>query len=124
MMAALLKFQSDNGMWRQLIDYEYSWAESSCTAMFAYAMTVGVNRGWLDRESYHPAVEKAWKALCAHVDRKGNVREICVGTGQTDDIEFYLNRPRTLGDFHGQAPLLWLIHERLAKADDRVPGNK
>ena len=24
MMAALLKYQSDNGMWRQLIDYEYS----------------------------------------------------------------------------------------------------
>ena len=115
MMAALLKFQSDNGMWRQLIDYTYAWAESSCTAMFAYAMTAGVNQGWLDEALYRPAVEKAWKALCAHVDRKGNVREICVGTGQTDDIEFYLNRPRTLGDFHGQAPLLWLIDERLEK---------
>jgi unsaturated rhamnogalacturonyl hydrolase len=116
MMAALLKFQSDNGMWRQLVDYEYSWAESSCTAMFAYATTVGVRQGWLDGAAYGPAVEKAWKALCAHVDRKGNVREICVGTGQTDDIEFYLNRPRTLGDFHGQAPVLWLIDERLQSA--------
>lgn len=113
MMAALLKFQSDNGMWRQLIDYEYSWAESSCTAMFAYAMTMGVNHGWLEKASYGPAIEKAWRALCAHVDREGNVREICVGTGQMDDIEFYLKRPRTLGDFHGQAPLLWLISERL-----------
>ncbi len=113
MMAALLKFQSDNGMWRQLIDYEYSWAESSCTAMFSYAMTVGVHHGWLEKASYGPAIEKAWKALCAHVDREGNVREICVGTGQMDDIEFYLKRPRTLGDFHGQAPLLWLINERL-----------
>lgn len=116
MMAALLKFQSDNGMWRQLIDYEYSWAESSCTAMFAYAMTVGVHRGWLDPADYRPAVEKAWKALCAHVDRDGNVREICIGTGQTDDIEFYLKRPRTLGDFHGQAPVLWLVDERLESA--------
>ncbi|MEJ2108555.1 MAG: glycoside hydrolase family 88 protein [Acidobacteriota bacterium] len=113
MMAALLSFQSDNGMWRQLIDYEYSWAESSCTAMFAYAMTVGVGHGWLDRETYGPAVEKAWQALCAHVDRDGNIREICVGTGQVDDIEFYLKRPRTLGDFHGQAPVLWLIDERM-----------
>jgi rhamnogalacturonyl hydrolase YesR len=116
MMAALVKFQSDNGMWRQLIDYEYAWAESSCTAMFAYAMTVGVHQGWLEAAVYGPAVEKAWKALCAHVDREGNVREICIGTGQVDDIEFYLNRPRTLGDFHGQAPLLWLIGERLEKA--------
>jgi len=124
MMAALLKFQSDNGMWRQLIDYEYSWAESSCTAMFSYAMTVGVHQGWLDKGSYGPAVEKAWEALCAHVDRGGNVREICIGTGQVDDIEFYLNRPRTLGDFHGQAPVLWLINERLEKANDPALGNE
>lgn len=123
MMAALLKFQSGNGMWRQLIDYDYSWAESSCTAMFSYAMTVGVYQGWLDKADYQPAVEKAWKALCAHVDREGNVREICIGTGQMDDIEFYLKRPRTLGDFHGQAPLLWLINERLEGISDPVPGN-
>jgi rhamnogalacturonyl hydrolase YesR len=113
MMAALLKYQSDSGMWRQLIDYEYSWAESSCTAMFAYAMAAGVHQGWLGAAAYKAAVEKAWKALCAHVDRDGNLREICVGTGQTDDIEFYLKRPRTLGDFHGQAPVLWLINERM-----------
>jgi unsaturated rhamnogalacturonyl hydrolase len=111
MMASLLAYQSDNGMWRQLIDYEYSWAESSCTAMFAFAMSVGLNRGWLDATDYEPAVKKAVKALCAHVDRKGQLREICRGTNQQDDIEFYLNRPRTLGDFHGQAPFLWLVAE-------------
>ncbi len=115
MMASLLKYQAGNGMWRQVIDYEYSWAESSCTAMFAYAMTVGVDHGWLKSADYRPAVEKAWKGLCAHVDRDGNLREICVGTGQQDDIEFYLKRPRTLGDLHGQAPFLWLVSQRLEK---------
>ncbi len=113
MMTALLKYQCDNGMWRQVVDYEYSWAESSCTAMFAYAMTVGVDHGWLDRDNYGPAVEKAWKALCAHVDPEGNLREICVGTGQRDYLEYYLDRPRVSGDLHGQAPFLWLAAERL-----------
>ncbi|MBN2163201.1 MAG: glycoside hydrolase family 88 protein [Pontiellaceae bacterium] len=113
MMAALLKYQSDNGMWRQVVDYEYAWAESSCTAMFAYAMTVGVDHGWLDQESYGPAVDKAWKALCAHVDPLGNVREICIGTSRRDYLEYYLKRPRELGDLHGQAPFLWLAAERL-----------
>jgi rhamnogalacturonyl hydrolase YesR len=113
MMEALLRYQSENGMWRQLVDYEYSWAESSCTAMFAYAIQSGIHNGWLDGKLYGPAAEKAWKALCAHVDREGNIREICVGTGQMDDIEFYLKRPRTLGDLHGQAPFLWLAAERL-----------
>ena len=115
MMAALLKYQSDNGMWRQVVDYEYSWAESSCTAMFAYAMTVGFHHGWLDADEYGPAVDKAWKALCAHIDPEGNVREICVGTSRRDYIEYYLERPRQSGDLHGQAPFLWLAAERLEK---------
>lgn len=113
MMTALLKYQSENGMWRQLVDYEYSWAESSCTAMFAYAMTVGYKNGWLDHAEYGPAVEKAWKALCAHVDPMGNIREICIGTGWGDSLDYYLKRPRDLGDLHGQAPFLWLAAERL-----------
>ena len=113
MMAALLRHQSDNGMWRQVVDYEYSWTESSCTAMFAYAMTLGVNNGWLDAGKYSPAVEAAWKALCAHVDSRGNVREICVGTSRRDCLEYYLERGRKTGDLHGQAPFLWLAAERL-----------
>ena len=111
MMASLLSYQTENGMWRQLVDYPYSWEESSATAMFAYAMSVGVNHRLLDAPTYEPAVSKALKALCAFVDRKGRLREICIGTGQKDDIEFYLNRPRVLGDFHGQAPFLWLVAE-------------
>ncbi len=110
MMAVLAHYQSDNGMWRQLVDYPYAWAESSCTAMFAYAMAAGVNHGWLD-DSYMPGVIKAWHALAAHVNQNGDLREICVGTGQQDDIEYYLNRPRHAGDLHGQAPMLWLIDE-------------
>lgn len=113
MMASLLRYQSDNGMWRQLVDYPYSWPESSCTAMFAYAMAVGVEHGWLKKSQYAPAVEAAKKALIAHVDREGSVREVCVGTGQQDDIEFYLKRPRVVGDLHGQAPVLWLIAQQL-----------
>ena len=113
MMEALLKTQSENGMWRQLVDYPYAWAESSCTAMFAYSIQKGVNNGWLNKKRFSGAADKAWKALCAHVDREGNIREICIGTGQQNDIEFYLKRPRTLGDLHGQAPFLWLAVERM-----------
>lgn len=108
MMEALLKYQSDNGLWRQLIDNQYSWTETSCTAMFAYAMSIGIERGVLDNSKYAPAVAKAWEALCWQVNRDGNIRDVCQGTGQTDDVEFYLNRQRITGDFHGQAPFLWL----------------
>ena len=32
---------------------------------------------------------------------------ICVGTGAANDEQHYLNRPRAVGDLHGQAPMLW-----------------
>ena len=113
MMASLLKYQSDNGLWRQLIDVKYSWTESSCSAMFAYAMSVGVKLDILDSAEYEPAVVEAWNGLCWQLNRDGRIRDVCVGTNQKDDIEFYLNRPRNTGDLHGQAPFLWLAAELL-----------
>ena len=114
MMKALVTYQSENGMWRQLIDYQYSWAESSGTAMFAFAMTRGIDQGLLKGKKYKTAANKALVAILAHVDKAGKIREVCVGTNKTADRDFYLERPRVVGDFHGQAPLLWLINERLS----------
>lgn len=113
MMTTLLSLQSDNGMWRQILDNPYAWTESSGTAMFAYAMAMGVRKGWLDNEVYGPAVDRAWRALVAHLDPAGNLRDVGVGTGQRDDPHYYLDRDRVKGDFHGQAPMLWLVRERL-----------
>jgi rhamnogalacturonyl hydrolase YesR len=113
MMETLLRFQSDNGMWRQVVDYPWSWAESSATAMFAYAMAAGLDAGLLEGNRYQAAVDRAWTALAAHLDRAGNLREVCVGTGKENDLEFYLKRPRVDGDLHGQAPFLWLAAELL-----------
>lgn len=113
MMDALVKYQSENGMWRQLIDYQYSWAESSGTAMFAFSMTRGVDQGLLKSKKYKVAANKALDAILAHVNKAGEIREVCVGTNKMADRDFYLERSRVVGDFHGQAPLLWLINERL-----------
>lgn len=113
MMATLLRYQSENGMWRQLIDYEPAWEESSCTAMFTYAMITGIKYGWLEGDDYRLAVQKAWDALCSHLDGEANLSDICAGTGQGDNIEYYLNRPKSSGDLHGQAPLLWCACELL-----------
>lgn len=108
MMDSLLSLQSASGMWRQVIDYPESWEESSATAMFAYAMLLGLQNNLLPREPYLAAVEKAWEALLPLLDEDGNVSEVCIGTGKKNDLEYYLSRPRVAGDFHGQAPVLWL----------------
>lgn len=121
MMEALLPHQDDDGMWRQLVDGPDSWPESSSTAMFAYAMERGVASGLLDANAYRPRVERAWAALVGLLDDEANLKEICVGTGQSGDRQFYLDRPRHAGDFHGQAPLLWLADALLARGG---PGQR
>jgi len=115
MMDALLTYQAEDGMWRQLIDKEESWKETSSTAMFGYAITVGVKKGILSKETFTPAYQKAWLSLVEYINAEGKVTEVCAGTGKSDDIDYYLNRPRTTGDLHGQAPVLWFAYSLLAK---------
>lgn len=107
MMHSLAKFQHKDGMWRQLIDESNCWAETSGTAMFTYALITGVKQGWLDRKKYAPIARKAWLAMVPYINKAGDVREVCVGTNKKDDKQYYYDRPRVAGDYHGQAPYLW-----------------
>ncbi len=125
MMAALLKYQRDDGLWSQLVDRPddpRNWGETSCTAMFAYAFMTGVARGWLDPAKYGPAARKAWDALCARLDDFANVSDVCIGTGKKDDLQYYFDRPRVNGDPHGQAPILWMASVLLETKSGVVTG--
>lgn len=114
MMKALLGYQSARGMWRQLVDRPESWAESSATAMFGFAFAMGVKRGLLRDRAYGLAADRAWDGLMPYLLPDGRLSEVCVGTGQSTDAAYYLDRPRVTGDLHGQAPLLWFATARLA----------
>lgn len=107
MMESLLKFQGKDGMWRQLMDHPESWPESSCTAMFTFAMITGVKNGWLGEKAYAKGARQGWLALTGYLDANADLREVCEGTNKKNDIAYYMNRGRNLGDLHGQAPLLW-----------------
>lgn len=111
MMAALLANQSEDGMWRQLIDRPDAWKETSGTAMFGFAMALGARKGLLPGRAYARAARRAWDALVAYVQPDGRLTEICIGTGKSKDAAYYLGRPRAIGDLHGQAALLWLASE-------------
>jgi rhamnogalacturonyl hydrolase YesR len=107
MMASLLKYQAETGMWRQLIDDPQSWPETSSTGMFTFAMITGVKEGWLDAKTYGSAARKAWLALITYINPNGDIREVCQGTNKKNDRQYYLDRERIVGDMHGQAPVLW-----------------
>lgn len=115
MMKSLLKYQSAEGMWRQLIDDAGSWGESSSTGMFTYAMINGVKNGWLKDPEYLESAKKGWTALVDQIDEKGDVKEVCEGTNKKNDRQYYLDRKRITGDFHGQAPVLWCAFAWLEK---------
>jgi rhamnogalacturonyl hydrolase YesR len=114
MMNALLCYQSEDGMWRQLVDKEESWKETSSTAMFGYAISVGVKKGILSKPKFAAAYQKAWLSLVKYVNDEGKITNVCPGTGQSNDMDFYLDRPRTTGDLHGQAPVLWFAYSLLS----------
>ena len=107
MMASLLKYQAEDGMWRQLIDDPASWKETSCTGMFTFAFITGVKEGWLDKNVYGPAAMKAWLSLVKYINENGDITDVCEGTNKKNDRQYYLDRKKNIGDLHGQAPLLW-----------------
>lgn len=107
MMAALLKYQTPRGVWRQLIVDTTAWPETSGSGMFTYAMITGVKNGWLNEKVYGPAARKAWLGLISFLNDKGEMTNVCEGTNKKDDKQYYLDRKRNTGDLHGQAPVLW-----------------
>jgi rhamnogalacturonyl hydrolase YesR len=107
MMAALVRYQNPDGMWRQLIDHDEAWEESSSSGMFTFALITGVKNGWLDAPTYGPAARKAWIAVTGFIDQNSDITQVCEGTGKFNSLDYYLARHRRTGDFHGQEPILW-----------------
>ncbi|HEX5433740.1 MAG TPA: glycoside hydrolase family 88 protein [Candidatus Angelobacter sp.] len=122
MMAALVKYQTSDGMWRQLIVDPQAWEETSGSGMFTYALITGVKNGWLPVEKYGPAARKAWIALVGFIDQNENVTNVCEGTNKKDNKEYYLQRKRRTGDFHAQETVLWSASALLRSPQSEAAG--
>jgi rhamnogalacturonyl hydrolase YesR len=83
--------------------------------MFTYALITGVKQKWLNEKEYAPVARNAWMALVPYVDEKGAVSEVCVGTNKKNDKQYYYDRPRSKGDYHGQAAYTWCVDALLEK---------
>lgn len=98
------KYQSPTGLWHQVLNKEDSYLETSCTAMFTYAIALAVNRGWIDKR-YQAIALAGWKGIVSQITPEGAVTNICTGTGIGDDIKFYYDRPTPYNDIHGLGAL-------------------
>jgi rhamnogalacturonyl hydrolase YesR len=110
--------QSGSGLWHQMLDRDDSYLETSCTAMFSYAMAKGVNHGWLSPTSYASAAVAGWNGLTTHISDEGKLDSVCIGTSYADDAVYYYHRP-AIDDIHGYGPVLLCGAEmiRLVKND-------
>jgi rhamnogalacturonyl hydrolase YesR len=94
------QYQSQTGLWHQILNKEDSYLETSCTAMFTYSVALAVNNGWIDRR-YQTIAIKGWQGITTQITRDGAVTGICEGTGIGNDIKFYYDRPAPYNDLHG-----------------------
>lgn len=110
----LAKFQTSNGLWRQVIDHESSYEEFSCTAMIGAALKRGLKRKWLKGDPFETAVTDAYIAIDKRTRDDGSVEGVCESTGKQTSLEAYLNRRAITGiDPRGGAMALYFATEFL-----------
>lgn len=101
-VAGVEKLQPASGVWRQVLDHEELWEETSCTGMFAYSIARAVNRGWIDA-SHLAIARKAFAGICAaHLTSDGIVKDTCEGTNIGLELSYYANRKHPDDDAHSR----------------------
>jgi rhamnogalacturonyl hydrolase YesR len=73
MTPSIVKHQGEDGLWRVCMN-EPSWMpepETSGTAFFCFGLLAGIDRGYIDRETYLPVALRAWDGLTSHVSPEG-----------------------------------------------------
>ena len=95
------RYQNGNGMWNQLLDKSDSYDESSVTAMFVYGVAKAINNNWID-SAYASIAKRGWNILKKQeITEDGRFTNVCVGTGISEDLPFYFNRPVGDNEKHG-----------------------
>jgi unsaturated rhamnogalacturonyl hydrolase len=96
-MNGMKAMQAPDGMWRQVVDEPGAYREESVTAMTLTAMARGIRLGWLDSKTFRPIVDRAWRALAAHITEDGAIVDICTSTGSQATRRLYLDRAAISG---------------------------
>ncbi len=75
---SLLDRRTPDGGWGAFLarPQECPIAETSATALLTFFLARGVNQGWLDAETYTPAVLRAYELLLRRIDAEGHVTGI------------------------------------------------
>jgi unsaturated rhamnogalacturonyl hydrolase len=97
LMAALLPYQTRDGLWRNVVDHPGAYPEFSATAMIGFALERGLENGWIQGPKYRLAVERAWVAVNSRSASSGTFIDVCESTQRMTSEQQYLQRAAILG---------------------------
>ncbi|GLZ28762.1 hypothetical protein Lesp02_09520 [Lentzea sp. NBRC 105346] len=111
-VAGLRNYQDPaTGRWFQVVDKGSrtdNWTETSCSMMFSFTMSRGVERGYID-PSYKDTAKKGYEGVLAKTSLNSagrtEIRDISIGTN-VGDYAYYIARTRATNDFHGLGAFL------------------
>ena len=118
------RVQRPDGYWSRsmLCEDDAPGPETSGTAFFTYGMLWGVNNGYLDKATYAPIIERAWKYLSEKALQSDGSIGFVQPIGEKPD-------PTKTVDAHSQAPFgtgAWLLAAcemvRYINADPLIPA--
>jgi unsaturated rhamnogalacturonyl hydrolase len=105
---ALAPLQTDNGMFRTLLDDPTSYEEAAATAGFAYGILKGVRLGLLPAE-YEAVGRRAALAVRRHINDAGELTQVSFGTPVFNTLQEYKDIPLTSMPFGQSMALLALV---------------
>lgn len=84
MCAALLPLQRTDGYWNVSLNdpNHFGGKEVSGTSLFIYGFAWGINNGILDKQTYKPAIAKAWNAMSKEAVHPNGKLGYVQGTGK------------------------------------------
>ena len=99
----ILRHQQPDGMWRTSLNAPdwYPEPDTSGTSFFAYGLLAGINRGYLDKQTYLPAALHAWEGLLGCVNPEGRLGYAQLVSGMPGPV-----RPDNTMDYTNGAFLL------------------
>lgn len=115
-LAALKRYQTENGLWRTILDDAESYEEVSASAGIAAAMVLKGN------PLHIRYVNKAVEGILANVSPEGRVCNVSAGTAVMKDREGYRTIPRKWTQGWGQGLALAFLSAVLDSGNEQVDG--
>jgi len=121
MAAAIVKVQDEKtGVWYQVLDQgdrEGNFLEGSVSAMFSYFLLKGINKGYIDRDTYEEFATRAYDGMIEHLVRTRDngtivISPVCQVGGlggrpyRDGSYEYYINERQRDNDPKATGPFI------------------